>query len=260
MKSPWVDILTDARRSARQVVVSEYTHPPADAAEGYHLAAEIAGQLESGAAPWEALGWKIAGTTEAVRTRLGISGPIYGRTWRQFVHQAPARLEHQTLLDPLIECEFFVTLGKALPSRAQPWTRAEVMAAVAGVTAGVEIAECRFPNLNLPVLPLVLADGAASGRYVVGEAIIDWTTRLSSMRVELVVDGQLKRMGKGADVMGDPLVPLVWLAETLRQRGRGLKAGEMISTGSCTGMLPARRGQRIEARYDSLAPIVIDFV
>jgi len=49
------------------------------------------------------------------------------------------------------------------------------------------------------------------------------------------------------------------LAETLRRRGRGLSAGETISTGSTTGMLPVRSGQRIVVRYGADAVVDIEF-
>jgi 2-keto-4-pentenoate hydratase len=250
----WVERLTDARRSARQIQPDRYLSGPANAAEGYRLAANVAEQLH-----WEPLGWKIAGTTEQVRQKLGIDEPIYGRTWRQFLKQSPARFEHAKLLDPLVECEFFVILGSSLEFREQPWTYREVVAAIATVHAGIEVAECRFANAHMPGLPLILADGAASGRYVQGGLIEHRSQGLSSVTVQLWVDGKMLRSGLGSDVMGDPLTPLLWLAEQQRQLGRGLLAGEMISTGSCTGMLPVRAGQHIEARFGSASPVNIRF-
>ena len=144
------------------------------------------------------------------------------------------------MLDPLIECEFFVTLARDLPPRAEPWTPSETIEAIAEVHAGIEVAECRYPRKALPPLPGILADGSASGRYVFGDRIESWREGLASIPVRLEIDGALRREGIGADVMGDPLRPLWWLAEQRRQWGDGLRAGETISTGSMTGMLPIR--------------------
>jgi 2-keto-4-pentenoate hydratase len=69
--------------------------------------------------------------------------------------------------------------------------------------------------------------------------------------------GTLRREGVGADVMGDPLRPLWWLAEQRRQWGDGLRAGETVSTGSMTGMLPIRGGQHVRARFGEAATIEI---
>lgn len=248
-------LLAEARREARQVRESL---PPAlvppDAEAGYAVHAEVAALLG-----WEPLGWKIAGTSADVRARLRIDAPIYGRTFRRFASSSPATLRHAELLDPLVECEFFVTLARDLPARERAWTMGDIVAAVGEVRAGVEVAECRFPMAALPPLPAILADGAASGRYVSGGRIDVPPDRLASVAVVLEVDGVARRRGSGVDVMGDPLAPLLWLAEELRRTGRGLAAGETVSTGSCTGMLPVRAGQRVRALFGDAEPVEIAF-
>ncbi|MEB2319238.1 MAG: hydratase [Pseudomonadota bacterium] len=246
--------LADARRDGRQIAELPARLVPPSAAIGYDVNLEV-GRLLG----WEPLGWKIAGTTQAVRDRLGIDTPIYGRTFRRFATTSPATLDLPKLLDPLVECECFVTLGSALAWRPEPWTIDEVKAAVGSVHAGIEVAECRFPGSNLPAFPAVLADGAASGHYVYGDEIAAWRDDLAAIEVEVELDGQLRRTGAGREVMGDPLVPLLWLAETLRSRGLGIEAGEMISTGSMTGMLPVPRPCRIEARFGASAGVRIEF-
>jgi 2-keto-4-pentenoate hydratase len=249
-----VTMLAAARsRNGRQIHLPEVLVPPT-AIAGYDAA-----RMVSDALGWEPLGWKIAGTTAAVRERLHIDEPIYGRTYRRFRTASPCRLPLGDLLDPLVECEFFVTLAENLKVRDAPWTSDEVRAAVGTVHAGIEVAECRFPNAALPPLPAVLADGAASGRYVYGDPIPDGRNGLADVAVVLEIDGKPKRHGSGRDVMGDPLAPLHWLAETLRRRGIGLAACEMISTGSCTGMYSVRHAQRVAARFGAKARVEIDF-
>jgi len=244
-------LLVQARRD-----VSQFSLPaellPATALEAYAVNEVVAQRLG-----WEPFGWKIAGTTDAVRGKLNLDGPIYGRTFRRFACTSPVHFKAAELLDPLIECEFFVTLAHDLPPREKPWTFEETIAAIAEVHAGIEVAECRYPRKALPPLPGILADGSASGRYVFGDRIEGWRDGLASMPVRLEIDGALRREGIGADVMGDPLRPLWWLAEQRRQWGDGLRAGETISTGSMTGMLPIRAGQHVLARFSDVATIEI---
>jgi 2-keto-4-pentenoate hydratase len=194
-----------------------------------------------------------------MREKLRVREPIHGRTYRRFATRSPARCAHAELLDPLVECEFFVTLARDLPPRDRAWTMAEVADAVATVHAGIEIAECRFPMASRPPLPAVLADGSASGRYVYGDEIADWRGRIATMPVVLEVDGAARRHGSGADVMGDPLAPLLWLAEERRRWGEGLRAGEMVSTGSTTGMFPVKAGQTVRAVFGGGAEVRIAF-
>jgi len=246
--------LADARAEGRQITGLDPELVPTSADDAYRINAKVADLLG-----WAPLGWKIAATTEAVRTKLKTDGPIYGRTFQRFKHTSPARFQHSTLLDPLVECEFFVTLKTDLPARSAPWSLDEITAAVGAVHAGIELAECRFPAHALPPLPAILADGSASGNYIFGRPIEDWQSGLAGIAVRLEVDGVERRRGTGAEVMGDPLLPLLWLAEERRRFGDGLKAGETISTGSMTGMLPVRAGQHVLARFGADAEVEITF-
>lgn len=97
----------------------------------------------------------------------------------------------------------------------------------------------------------------AAGVEHYGGPIANWREGLADVEVVLEVDGRQRRHGKGADVMGNPLTPLLWLVEKLRRWGLGLSAGEMISTGSTTGMLPVRAGQHVRAQFDSGACVEI---
>lgn len=246
--------LAAARREGRQIAALPAALLPTSHDDAYRVNAMVAAALG-----WEPLGWKIAGTTAAMREKLGLSGPIYGRTFRRFACTSPARFRAADLLDPLVECEFFVTLGRDLPARAEAWSMAEVTAAIDSVHAGIEVAECRFPAAALPALAGILADGSASGRYVFGDPIPDWRQGLAGVPVRLEVDGTLRRSGSGADVMDDPLRPLLWLAEERRRWGDGLRAGETVSTGSMTGMLPIRAGQSVRVTFGAAAVIEIAF-
>lgn len=250
-----VALLAEARLAARQIaepLPAELIPPDADA--GYRMADEVAARLG-----WEPLGWKIAGTTAAMRARLHVAEPIHGRTYRRFAAPSPARLPHAALLDPLVECEFFVTLAADLPFRAQPFAMSDIIAAIGDVRAGIEVAECRFPMRALPPIPAILADGSASGRYIFGDAIPGWRDGLASVEIVLEVEGRAIRRGTGADVMGDPLAPILWLTEARRRLGQGLRAGETISTGSTTGMLPIRAGQHVRAIFGGSALVEIGF-
>lgn len=255
---PWqhdlAALLAAARREGRQLTALPADLLPATPAEAYAVNALVAARLG-----WEPLGWKIAGTTAAVREKLGLGGPIYGRTFRRHRAASPTRLQAAQLLDPLVECEFFVTLARALPPREAPWTMAEVQDAIGAVHAGIEVAECRLTGAALAHRHAVLADGSASGRYVFGDPIPGWREGLAPVAVVLEVDGMARRQGSGAEVMGDPLAPLLWLAEERRRWGDGLAAGETISTGSMTGMLRIQAGQLVRARFGAEATVEIAF-
>lgn len=249
------DVLIAARREGRQIAALPPDLVPETPAEGYAVNALVANGLG-----WEPLGWKIAGTNPEMQRRLRLNEPIYGRSYKRFETRSPARFNHDELLDPIIECEFFFRLGRDLPPRTAVYGRDEVTDAVMGVFAGVEVAECRFPVDRLPAVPAILADGAANGRYVIGDEIVGWRARdLASMPVALSVNGAVRRTGSGREIMEDPINALIWLANTRSAWGDGLAAGALISTGTATGMLLATRGDVMRATFAAQATVELAF-
>ena len=249
------DLLISARRDGRQLLGLPAELTPADHAEGYAVNALVAQGLG-----WERLGWKIAGTNPVMQQRLRTGQPIYGRTFAPFAMGSPAVLQRAELLDPLVECEFFFRLGKALPARPAPYTKEEVADAISTVHAGIEVAECRFALASLPPMPAILADGAASGRYVIGDEISGWRELdLAGMPVTLSVNGTVRRHGSGREVMGDPINPVVWLANERSRWGDGLAAGELISSGTTPGMLLAKKGDTMLASFGGSGRVEVAF-
>jgi 2-keto-4-pentenoate hydratase len=247
-------LLAAARRDGRQVTTLPPELVPPDADTAYAVQDRVAALLG-----WEPLGWKIAGTNDVMRARLRMPEPILGRSFARFRVDSPARLPHAELLDPIVEAEILFRLGRDLPPRpGRPWTRAEVADAVAAVHAGIEVAECRFPTASLPPHTAVLADGSGNGRYVLGPALPPGTD-LAALPVVVEVDGVPRRSGTGAEVMGDPLAAVAWLANRRGALGDGLRAGEWISSGTCTGMLAARAGMRVTARFGAEAVVEVAF-
>lgn len=217
---------------------------PPDPAAAY----EVAGQVESALAR-PVVGWKIAAFKEDLQRQLRTDAPIYGRVYERV--PAPASVVFADQRNPIPEAEFQVLLADDLPPRAAPYSVDEVAEAVASVHPGMELAECSFDHdENFPPLPAILADGAGAGTIVYGPAIANWQQcDLVNQQVALYRNGQRVREGTAREFLEHPLVPVTWLANVLSQTGVGLKSGEMISTGTLTGMLKPRAGDTFTADF-----------
>jgi 2-keto-4-pentenoate hydratase len=249
------ELLARLRREGRQQSGLDARLVPPDTATGYRVAAKVAERLG-----WEVLGWKIAAAKEEMQRALRTDSPIYGRVFA--LETSPLTVAHARLCSPIPEVEYQARLGADLPSRAEPYTVDEVTEAVASLHPGIELAECRFiHDAVFPPLPAILADGAGSGTLVYGPAIIDWKTRdIAGQEVKLICNGTQRRKGTAEAALDHPMVPLTWLANELSRTGIGLKAGQMISTGTLTGMLAPRPGEVYVADFGPFGSATLTFV
>jgi 2-keto-4-pentenoate hydratase len=249
------ELLAAARRERRFAQPLPAALVPQDRLAAYRIADEVIRKLG-----WETGGWKVAATNADMQRRLRSPEPIYGRVFRKFISDSPASLPLASLLTPLVECEFALVMGRSLPPRSTPYSREEVADAVAAVHPAIEVAECRFHDADLPPIEGVLADGSASGRLVLGSECRDWRKLdLAALPVKLYTDGRLRREGVGADAMGHPLNVLHWLANARADFRDGLQAGDVISTGTCTKMIPPRAGETHVGNFGVLGSVEVRF-
>ena len=73
----------------------------------------------------------------------------------------------------------------------------------------------------------------------------------------LACNGTVRRTGTAAAALDHPLVPLTWLANELSRTGIGLKAGQMVSTGTLTGMLAPKPGETFVADFGPFGSVTV---
>lgn len=246
------DLLQQARGGA--TLLSDTSNPalPRDIAEGYAVQAELARRAGKTGA------WKVSGVDDKQKQGLKIDRPVGGRIFAMGVQASPATFPHKRFIKPLIECEFAFALGKDLPPRDKPYTRDEVEAAIAALHPAIEIADTRLP----PGSPgaVVLADSIGNGGFVYGAAHKDWRKiDVPKHNVVLRMDGKEIARGIGSAILGDPLSAVVMLANGQPRDGEGLRAGQIVTTGSCTGALPIAAGAEAVADFGTLGEVRVRF-
>ena len=248
--------LAQLRRSGEQQSGLADALVPPDVLTAYEIAGMVAEELG-----WSVAGWKIAATNAEMQSALRTDAPIYGRVFEPEVRPTPVAVEHARLSSPIPEAEYQVRLGVDLPPRSSAYVLDEVAAAVASVHPGLELAECRFiHDKQFPPLPAILADGAGSGTLVYGPAIDDWRNRdIVDQEVVLYCNGEVRRQGTARAALEHPLVPLTWLANELSRTGVGLKAGQLVSTGTMTGMLRPKPGDCYLADFGALGQVTATY-
>ena len=249
-------ILLDARRDRRTIGALPEACRPATVDEGYQIQDALV--AASGA---RVLGWKLGATTPYWQKRAGLKGPMAGRLLEGSLHRGSATLEGHAYHLRMVECEYAFHLGADLPARDAPYGAEEVADAVDIVHGCIEVADSRYEKGLLVDTPSLIADNVLAGAYLVGPPITDHrTVDLAHAPVRVWSDGTLVTEGSGEHTGGHPILPLVWLAEDRRKRGDGLRAGMLVSTGSCTGGYRAPPKAVIRAEFGAFGEIQLTFV
>jgi len=200
-------------------------------------------------------GWKVGATDPAVPVKLGLERPFCGPIPAHHVYASGARVAWSELLRPVVEAEIGMRLGRDLAPRAAPYTRDEVAAAIETLHPGIEIPESRLADDHPHGALGMVADLGYAGRYVYGEGIRDWrAVPLEAFAARLLVNGR-EIAHSGAKAFGHPLDAVLWLANHRARLGDGLKTGDIVSTGSLTGIHWTKKGDEAAADFGALGTV-----
>ncbi|NNF78282.1 MAG: hypothetical protein HKN05_09665 [Rhizobiales bacterium] len=205
-------------------------------------------------------GWFVGCSNPAIQQQLGLPEPYCARLGASTVHPSPATLPARRFPSITLEVEFAFTLGQALPPRPEPYSKDEVAAAIALVHPAIEVVTSHFADWTHQSIYNIIADNGTDGALVFGEGkpLAD-ISPLSGIQTAVSVNGVIGANGSGADVLGDPLNVMVWLANRCREDGIGLEAGKIHNTGSTTAMVPAHPGDTCRAVFEGLGDVEITF-
>ena len=251
--------LLAARRAMTPIAGLPDAIRPQDEASAYAVqAAYVPMVLEMSGG--NAVGYKVGATNDAVQQRMGIVQPFRGLLLSPFVHASPARIPRESCIIRVLEVEFAYRVGRDLPAAGAPYDQAAVKGAMAALLPAIEIVDSRYADWSKAGGLQLIADNASGGHWVYGDAVVDWQgIDLADYKVSLSVNGERKADGSSSNVLGHPLKSMVWLANALAAAGDGLKAGQVVTTGSCTTPVMASPGDSVVADFGPLGQVRVDF-
>jgi 2-keto-4-pentenoate hydratase len=256
--------LIEARREAQRLRSLPAGWLPDDLNTAYRLQRAVARPLG------EVRGWKVSALTAAQQKSMAVPCPVASPLLAPWVQTSAARFALSRFIAPLLEGEFAFELARDLPAReadAKPYTRSEVEAAIGSMHIGVEVCDSRLPSDPESPAPiyLQLADNFNNGAYAIGSAGFDWRDvdfANQSIVLRAVVDGQRVDLAEGtgrAVLDGDPVGAVALLANAQPPGYGGLRAGQFITTGSCTGAVAVPGACAVEADFGALGTVRLRF-
>jgi len=236
-------LLIRARRSGERLTSLPESCRPSSIADGLAIQDAMVTRL----------GEPIAGWKAALPPNQGV---IYGAILGSVVFPSPARLPKSIGQPAGVEGEIAFRFERDLPASQRDYTRDEVAAAVS-VMAAIEIVCTRYHDYKAVSAAERAADLNINGAFVPGAALSDWRhLDISSLEVKFVVDGNTKVQRIGGHPFGDPLAPAVGLVNLLRTKN-GVRAGQMMTTGACSGNHYVEPGKKVEVTFSSLGSVEV---
>jgi 2-keto-4-pentenoate hydratase len=175
-------------------------------------------------------GYKIGLTSKRMQDMCGIDSPIAGVVLSHRVHRSGASISASAYGRLGLEFEIAVRVRRDFRVDAVP-SFADVADVVDAVAPAIELIDDRRADYRaLDVLSLI-ADNSWNAGIVVGEFVPVWP-ELATIEGRAFVDGQALDRGTGGEVLGHPFHPVAWLAGHLAAQGGGLRAGDIVMTGS----------------------------
>jgi 2-keto-4-pentenoate hydratase len=238
--------------------LGEDVRPPTEL-DAYRVQA-IAHRLLEAAGFGRQAGWKIGCTTKVMQAYLGIGNPCAGAMFAASVWHGRHSLATPARGRLGVECEIAVRLARDLPQRDEPYQLADMPAAVAASMAAIEVVQDRYvdyPSLDTPTL---IADDFFHYACVLGppnESLAPQALR--DVTAAMAINGQPVGRGVGADILGEPLQVLCWLANGCAAWGNPLLAGDVVLLGSLVQTQWVQAGDVVTVTNHPLGEVAAEF-
>lgn len=203
------------------------------------------------------VGRKIGLTAQAVQSKMGVDHPDYGVLFDDMECLEGEEFPYERLLQPKIEVEVALILGKDLDEG--PMDHAQVRAAVASAAVAFEIVDSRIEDWDITFADTV-ADNGSSGMFMVSGRRLS-LDEFDPLQAAMTLKRGDEVVSSGTADAGpwDPITALTWLAATARDAGEPLRAGDIVLSGSLAPMLAVQPGEQYTGTIPTLGELTARF-
>jgi 2-keto-4-pentenoate hydratase len=214
--------------------------------------------------PDEVAGWKIGRVQPHQVAELGaerLAGPIF----RHLVW--PARAGDEVAIPvyengfAAVEAEYVFRIAKDAPASKTAWTAEEAAEYIDAMYVGVETAGSPLATINDLGATVVVSDFGNNHGLILGPEVPNWRAKLDKgLTCETFIEDKSVGSGGASAASDGPLDALAFLLGHLAQRGKPLRAGQLVSTGAVTGVHDIRIGQRSRVSFNGSGDILVSAV
>ncbi|MEC8660352.1 MAG: fumarylacetoacetate hydrolase family protein, partial [Pseudomonadota bacterium] len=189
--------------------------------------------------------------------------PDSGILFEDMVFDHGGTVPDDRFIEPRIEAEIAFIMKTDLSGADV--SRDDVIAATEAVAPALEILDTRIyradPQSGATRTVLdTISDNAANAGLVMGD-MRHPVDAFDLRRVGAIVrrNDTVEETGLGAGVLDDPALSMAWLVHRLASYGDGLRAGDIVLSGSFVRPIEARHGEHFIADYGPFGTVDIAF-
>lgn len=163
------------------------------------------------------------------------AAPIYTRD----IHASGAQIAASELFVIGLEGEIAFRFNRDFPASAQPYNRNDIIAGVSEMLPLIEVVDTRMINGMQQDASLKMADNQSNAGIVIGDPVTSGWQGVDATRqaVSLTVNGEVAYGPNSNSPVEDLFELMAGTINACAARGRPLRAGNIITTGSCTGLI-----------------------
>lgn len=192
-------------------------------------------------------GYKMGLTSRAKQRDVNVFEPIRGFLLSTMETIKGGQVDTSTRIHPRVEPEVAVVLKKPLAGPGVGLR--DVLDAIGDIYPALEILDSRYQSFQFRLADVVADNTSASGFMVGRTSLLPRLHELNLLGITLRKNGEIVDTGAPAATLGDPLLPVVSLANALGREGLAIEPGMVLLTGGVCTSTPFQAGDRIECDW-----------
>ncbi len=231
-----------------QIPLLNSSYPELEVEDSYHIQEHVIDAFR--AAGRRVKGYKIGLTSRPMQEMAGSTEPDYSAILDHMFIPEDSATPRADWSEPLVEIELAFVMKDHLSGPGI--NVAEVIRATDFVLPAIEIVDFRVARAPGMDVRDTIADLAAVGGVVLGGKPVDLKhIDVRNVRGSLLINGETREEGSSAEVLGNPLTAVAWLANKLSEFGVAFAPGDVILSGSFLRAVPVQAGDEVIARFDN---------
>ncbi len=206
----------------------------------------------------EVVGYKAGLTNPAVQKVFGVSHPVRGTLLKNMILKSGSEVPANFGAAPLYEGDFILRVGSEKINEAR--TPEEALKSIDAAVPFIELPDLAYAKdvkINGPALIAanVGARFGIAGDPIPVAATKEWMDRLKNFKLQILDEkGTVLGEGVGSALMDHPLNAVLWIRDSLKAEGKGLKKGDLLSLGSLSKLTPPTPNTVVRAKFIDLDP------